>query len=80
MQSGVTALILAAREGHADCVRLLIDSGAEKEDKTNVRAVAYFLYTIACLQFEYYGLRSRFLNVPFQNSLLRVSSMVFACT
>ena len=28
---------MAARYGHADCVRLLLDSGAEKDTKNNVR-------------------------------------------
>jgi ankyrin repeat protein len=36
-QDGDTALIYAADDGHADCVRLLIDAGADKEAKNNVR-------------------------------------------
>ena len=32
-----TALINAAVNGHADCVRLLLDAGADKEAKTIVR-------------------------------------------
>ncbi len=36
-QDGYTALIEAAWEGHAGCVRLLIDAGADKEAKNNVR-------------------------------------------
>jgi hypothetical protein len=36
-QKGWTALIWAAWHGHADCVRLLIDAGADKEAKTSVR-------------------------------------------
>jgi ankyrin repeat protein len=32
-----TALIRAAMNSHADCARLLIDAGADKEAKTNVR-------------------------------------------
>ena len=35
-----TALIRAAEEGHADCVRLLLDAGADKNAKDNVRASA----------------------------------------
>ncbi len=36
-QDGSTTLICSARNGHTDCVRLLIDAGAEKEAKSNVR-------------------------------------------
>jgi hypothetical protein len=36
-QSGNTALMWAADRGHADCARLLIDAGADKEAKDDVR-------------------------------------------
>jgi hypothetical protein len=36
-QDGCTALIWASANGHADCARLLIDAGADKEAMTNVR-------------------------------------------
>jgi hypothetical protein len=36
-QDGWTALILAAEYDHADCVRLLLDAGADKNAKTRVR-------------------------------------------
>jgi ankyrin repeat protein len=36
-QSERTALIFAASRGHVDCVRLLIDAGADKDAKDNVR-------------------------------------------
>ncbi len=39
-QGGWTALMRAAIEGHADCVRLLLDAGAYKDNKHNVRASA----------------------------------------
>ncbi len=32
-----TALILAAANGHAKCARLLLDAGADKDAKNNVR-------------------------------------------
>jgi hypothetical protein len=41
-QSGWTALIWAAEKGHADCARLLLDAGADKNAKTNVRACVGF--------------------------------------
>ncbi len=37
LQCGWTALICATNSGHADSVRLLIDAGADKDAKTNVR-------------------------------------------
>jgi hypothetical protein len=37
-QRGATALIFAAVTGHADCVRLLLDAGADKNAKDKVRA------------------------------------------
>jgi ankyrin repeat protein len=36
-QNGYTALMLAAENGHIDCVRLLVDAGAGKEAKSTVR-------------------------------------------
>jgi ankyrin repeat protein len=43
-QRGTTALILAAVNGRADCARLLIDAGADKEAKNNVRVVRCFAW------------------------------------
>ena len=45
IQEGWTAISQAAHEGHADCVRLLAKSGADKNAKSNVR------HTI-CLNFR----------------------------
>jgi hypothetical protein len=39
MQGGYTALIWAAQEGHTDCARLLIDAGADKNAKIDVRVM-----------------------------------------
>ena len=36
-QNGKTALIQAALTGKADCVRILLDAGADKEAKDTVR-------------------------------------------
>ena len=36
-QGGWTPLIRAARHGHMDCTRALLEAGADKEAKTNVR-------------------------------------------
>ena len=37
MQQGYTALIFAAARGHTECVRLLIDAGADKDTRDSVR-------------------------------------------
>ena len=39
-QNGNTALILAACVSHSDCVRLLLESGADKEATNNVRVLS----------------------------------------
>ena len=36
--------MVAAINGHADCVRLLVDAGADKEAKDIVRDVSYSLW------------------------------------
>ena len=42
-QNGFTALILAAASGHVDCVRLLIDAGADKDAMDDVRRRSLYL-------------------------------------
>jgi ankyrin repeat protein len=37
MQAGSTALIRSAASGRAECVQLLLDAGADKNAKANVR-------------------------------------------
>jgi ankyrin repeat protein len=37
VQDGCTALIYAASQGNLDCVRLLLNAGADKDAKGNVR-------------------------------------------
>ncbi len=49
-QGGWTALIYAAAYGGADCARLLIDAGADKEAKINVR------HMMSCLQSDCFSL------------------------
>ena len=50
---GQTALILAAENGHADCVRVLLDAGADKKAKCNgwVRSSLVFV----ALEFQIYS-------------------------
>jgi hypothetical protein len=36
-QDGLTSLVIAGEHGHVDCVRLLIDSEADKDAKDQVR-------------------------------------------
>ncbi len=38
-QNGNTALIWAGYKGHKECARLLLDAGADKNAKNNVRAL-----------------------------------------
>ncbi len=38
-QIGMTALMNSASGGHVDCMRVLLDAGADKEAKDNVRFV-----------------------------------------
>jgi ankyrin repeat protein len=44
-QNGRTSLIEAAIGGHFDCVRLLLEGGADKETKNTVRHLAH-LFTV----------------------------------
>ncbi len=46
-QNGWTALMWAAQNGHADCVRLLLDAGADKDAKTRVRVGRFRQIVIA---------------------------------
>jgi hypothetical protein len=48
-QSGLTALLSAAEKGRADCVRLLLGAGADKEAKTNVRRVFDRMVMVAAM-------------------------------
>jgi ankyrin repeat protein len=51
-QQNKTALIAAAEMGHTDCVRLLLDAGAEAKDMVRVgRFFAIFMLFSACLCF-----------------------------
>jgi ankyrin repeat protein len=42
-QLGITALMLAAHKGLTDCVRLLLEHGADKDAKGNVRLVDFII-------------------------------------
>ena len=52
-QDGDTALTLAASNGHADCVRLLIDVGANKEAKDIVRTILSLHLCVLTLSFGF---------------------------
>ncbi len=43
-QDGYTALIWAAQCGHTDCVRLLVEAGADKQAMTTVRALSRHMF------------------------------------
>jgi hypothetical protein len=42
-QNGSTVMMIASENGRADCVRLLIDVGADKEAKDDVRVGRFFV-------------------------------------
>jgi ankyrin repeat protein len=48
-----TALMLAAHNGRADCVRLLIDAGADKNARNNVRGGRCFVKVQSILFFHF---------------------------
>jgi hypothetical protein len=61
VQAGNTALKYAAQLGHMDCVRILLEGGADKEVKNVVRTMQtfmhlcfrtmhYLMYSYACLR------------------------------
>jgi hypothetical protein len=54
LQAGHTALICAAKHGHMNCVRLLIDAGAnlEVEDKVACRRMLVVVLAFALLWFS----------------------------
>ncbi len=41
IQDGDTALICAASNGHTECMRLLVEAGADKDAKSTVCDIAY---------------------------------------
>ncbi len=45
-QDEYTALLLAAREGHANCLRLLLDAGADKDVKSKVPIIRCFALSL----------------------------------
>ncbi len=47
-QRGETALICAAQAGYYDCVNLLVDGGADKEAKDDVRDMLWANMLISC--------------------------------
>ncbi len=81
-QHGSTALLYAVASGHVDCVRLLMDAGADKEAKTSVRvgycsAEAYFLFScFATLQVFSFRVFHRFSFRQLHIHYPRVSGLV----
>ncbi len=49
-QNGCTALILAVLKGRADCVRVLVEAGADKDATDNVCYNACALFLQACMR------------------------------
>ncbi len=61
-QDGDTALILAAASGHADCARLLIDTGADKDATASLVRVGYCFDDATCLGVAHFILCLSFLR------------------
>jgi len=40
-QDGTTALMCAAQDGHTDCLKALLEAGADKEAKSSVRLIVW---------------------------------------
>ena len=53
LQNGDTALLLACQEGHIECVRYLVENGADIEAKDNVSNMCNFLTILFLIQWEY---------------------------
>ena len=49
LQNGSTALHHAAEVGDAECVRMLIDAGADKDATDDVRRSSLLLWSAACI-------------------------------
>jgi ankyrin repeat protein len=49
VQKGNTALICAGLNGHVECARLLLEVGADKEAKNNVRESVFPVCVCLCL-------------------------------
>jgi ankyrin repeat protein len=74
-QNGQNALIRAAMGGHTDCVRLLLDAGADKNAKTKVRQVGLPRLPLAvyCGSFSgEFGFNLLLINKLFLSNLLSV--------
>jgi ankyrin repeat protein len=52
VQRGGTALLRAARDARTDCLRLLVEAGADKNAKDDVRVVPVFSVVYLLAQFE----------------------------
>jgi hypothetical protein len=83
LQNGYTALMWAADKGQASCVRLLLDAGANKDLKDNVRDVYRFaslfhLSFLSGIVFLYFLFR---LSSHTKNHMyIHVSMLCFACS
>jgi hypothetical protein len=64
-QNGEVALILAAREGHHECISILLAHGAEvnKAEEVSVRGVCSiaYLWDVACVEVAAEGMRCNLL-------------------
>ena len=85
-QDGWTALIQASVNGHTDCARLLIEAGADKEAKDNVRAgrvlslrfmFMHLILFLLCWQHLYLFIFSLYFLLPAFHFIFTVYSILF---
>ena len=67
---GSTALLLAVEGDHTDCVRLLLECGANIEAKNNVRkSICAFEYEQLCISVLYHSYQNTYICVNLYSGL-----------
>jgi hypothetical protein len=61
---GLSALMIAAERGHAECVRLLLDAGAVKDSQQWVRIVKPLLFCLFCAALASFSMSRSTLYYP----------------
>jgi ankyrin repeat protein len=68
LQAGLTALMMASREGHADIVQMLVDAGADPDVRADMDSMQadhdwvmfiFYISLVGCRRKEMYGFISK---------------------